>query len=234
MCWNIRWLDWYFVCGIWSSFLNTTQHRRREVVGKIQKHSLFEILALCLNRPVQNIYEAHISLIFKRLTMWSKSVGKKYLKCLDKYCIIWSHKWCQDVTRFLLNKWKITESMPPPQPHTSGVNIPHEQTQRQIWKSIKGSEHALGPSAPTFSCPRRLIFPLSVPLLSGDRSPFLHYQCDSHWSVCFWDHTVCFLLCVSDDSSRLLLLEKYTKSHDDAAASHPGTLPLPWWDEKST
>lgn len=114
MCWNIRWLDWYFVCGIWSSFLNTTQHRRREVVGKIQKHSLFEILALCLNRPVQNIYEAHISLIFKRLTMWSKSVGKKYLKCLDKYCIIWSHKWCQDVTRFLLNKWKITESMPPP------------------------------------------------------------------------------------------------------------------------
>lgn len=171
-----------------------------------------------------------ISLIFKRLTMWSKSVGKKYLKCLDKYCIIWSHKWYQDVTRFLLNKWKITESMPP-QPHTSGVNIPHEQTQRQIWKSIKGSGYTLGPLAPTFSSPRRLIFPLSVPLLSGDRSPFLHYQCDSHWSLCSWDHTVRFLLCVSDVSSRLLLLKKYTKSHDDAAASHPGTLSLPWrWE----
>lgn len=132
-----------------------------------------------------------ISLIFKRLPMWSKSIGKKtkqkkHLKCLDKYCVIWSHKWCQDVTRFHLNKRKITESMPP-QPHTSGVNIPHEQTQ-QIWKSIKGSGHTLGPLAPTFSSPRRLIFPLLVPLLSGDRSPFLHYHCDSRWSLCFWYH----------------------------------------------
>lgn len=158
--------------------------------GKIQRRSLFEIHALCLNRPVQNIYEAHFSDIQTSSNVIKvnreKKKQKKHLKCLDKYCVIWSHKWCQDVTRFHLNKRKITESMPP-QPHTSGVNIPHEQTQ-QIWKSIKGSGHTLGPLAPTFSSPRRLIFPLLVPLLSGDRSPFLHYHCDSRWSLCFWYH----------------------------------------------
>lgn len=40
---------------------------------------------------------------------------------------------------------------PPPFPrtHTSGVNIPHKQTQGQTWKSMEGSTHTLVLSAPT-------------------------------------------------------------------------------------
>ena len=81
-----------------------------------------------------------------------QSKGKRNLKCLDKQCIIWSHRWCQNVNSFLLTQWQITERIaPPPFPrtHTSGVNIPHKQTQGQTWKSMEGSTHTLVLSAPT-------------------------------------------------------------------------------------
>lgn len=83
--------------------------------------------------------------------------------------------------------------------------------------------------------PTQADFPPSFPLLSADRSPFLLYQCDSRRSFCFWDHGVRLLLGVSVVSSRLLLLKKYTERHDDAAAGHPGTLPLTWrWETNSS
>lgn len=116
--------------------------------------------------------------------MWSKLVGggDLSLKCLDKYCIIWAHKWCQDVTCFLRNKWQIKESMPPPttHTHTSGVNIPHGQTQRQIWRSIKGSGHTLGSIGSHLSAPRRLIFlrPSLCWVLTGPHFYFINVTAD--------------------------------------------------------
>lgn len=117
-----------------------------------------------------------ISLIFKRLTMWSKSVGKKYLKCLDKNCIIWSHKWYQDVTRFLLNKWKITESMPP-QPHTSTSSKystwANTMTDLEIYKGVWAHFWAIGthlflPTQADFSslCPSAKWWQVSIFTLS--------------------------------------------------------------------
>lgn len=223
MCRNIRRL----VFCMWNlSALpkyNPTLNRRCWKAARAT--ACLETGALHLNRSILSISEAHFCHIQTSYNVIKVGGGKYFsLKCLDKYCIIWAHKWCQDVTCFLRNKWRITESMPP-QPHThthkSGVNIPHGQTQRQIWRSIKGSGHTLVLSAPT-----QADFPPSFPLLSADRSPFLHYQCDSRRSFCFWDHSV--------SSSRLLLLKKYTEGHDDAAAGHPGTLPLTWrWEMTS-
>lgn len=145
-----------------------------------------------------------ISLIFKRLTMWSKSVGKKYLKCLDKNCIIWSHKWCQDVTCFLLNKWKITETIPPPTTHIRSKysTWANKTTDLEIYKGVWThswaiSAHLFLPREADFSslCPsaewwQASIFTLSMrkPLklvLLGSYCPFP--------PLCLW----CFLEAVT-------------------------------------
>lgn len=99
-------------------------------------------------------------------------------------------------------------------------------TDLEIYKRVWTHSWAIGSH---LSAPRRLTFLCPSLCRVATGLHFLHYQRDR--SFCFWDGSVRFPLGVSVVSSRPLLLKKYAKSHDNAAAGHPGTLPLTWrWE----
>lgn len=70
----------------------------------------------------------------------------------------------------------------PADTYTCVVNIPHKHTHGQTLKSREKSRHTLGLSAhPSTDTDTSS---LSMAMVSGDGSPFLHYLSDNHWSFC--------------------------------------------------
>lgn len=128
------------------------------------------------------------------------------------------------------------------------TNVPSKRSTREntrtdleIWEGDLESLQGHQPHPPCD--PNTDTLALWVATVSGDEPLVVLYLCDSRrsFSLCFWDQTVRALLSAAFFPpifppvvfSWSLLEEKYTKSHDDAAAGHPGTLPLTWGYLKS-